>query len=87
MERTDDGNIVPGSLKLPQGDIDCDTTLTLGLQLVEHPCVLEGALAQLGSFLKVTSVRSVYILKFKSLFENKTSMCKRRACGTVVRRQ
>jgi hypothetical protein len=40
-----------GSLELPEGDIDGDTTLTLGLQLVEHPCVLEGALAKLGGFL------------------------------------
>lgn len=47
----DDGNIVLGSLELPEGNINGDTTLTLGLQLVEHPSVLEGTLAQLGSFL------------------------------------
>ena len=51
----DDGDIVAGGLELPQGDIDGDTTLTLGLQLVEHPGVLEGALAQLGGFLKQMS--------------------------------
>ena len=28
---------VLGGLELPEGDIDGDTTLTLGLQLVEHP--------------------------------------------------
>jgi hypothetical protein len=27
-----------GGLELPQGDIDGDTTLTLGLELVKHPC-------------------------------------------------
>ena len=43
--------IVLGGLELPEGDVDSDTTLTLGLELVEHPRVLEGALAQLGSFL------------------------------------
>jgi hypothetical protein len=46
-----DGDIVLGSLELPEGNVDSDTTLTLGLELVEHPRVLEGALAQLGGFL------------------------------------
>jgi hypothetical protein len=27
----DDGDVVPGGLELPEGDIDGDTTLTLGL--------------------------------------------------------
>ena len=43
----DDGNIVLRSLKLPESDVDGDTTLTLSLQLVQHPGVLEGALAGL----------------------------------------
>ena len=43
----DDGDIVLGSLKLPESDVDGDTTLTLSLQLVKHPGVLEGALAGL----------------------------------------
>ena len=47
----DDGDIVLGSLELPEGNVDRDTTLTLGFELVEHPRVLEGALAQLGGFL------------------------------------
>lgn len=47
----DDGDVVLGGLELPESDINGDTTLTLGLQFVEHPCVLEGALAQLGGFL------------------------------------
>jgi hypothetical protein len=33
----DDGDHVLGGLELPEGDIDGDTTLTLGLELVEHP--------------------------------------------------
>jgi len=47
----DDSDVVLGSLELPEGDVDRDTTLTLGLQLVEHPGVLEGALTELGGFL------------------------------------
>lgn len=47
----DDSDIVLRRFKLPEGNVDSDTTLTLGLQLVEHPRVLEGALAQLGGFL------------------------------------
>ena len=43
----DDGDVVLGGLELPEGDIDGDTTLALGLQLVQHPGVLERALAGL----------------------------------------
>ena len=46
-----DSDIVLGRLELPESNVDGDTTLTLGLELVEHPCVLEGALAKLGGFL------------------------------------
>ena len=42
-----DRHVVLGGLKLPESDVDGDTTLTLGLQLVQHPGVLEGALAGL----------------------------------------
>merc|ERR1719510_1074635 len=42
-----DGHVVLGSLELPESDVDGDTSLTLSLQLVEHPGVLEGALAGL----------------------------------------
>ena len=31
------GDHVLGGLELPEGDIDGDTTLTLGLELVKHP--------------------------------------------------
>jgi len=48
-----DGDVVPGSFKLPQGDINSDTTFTLGLELVEHPGILEGTLAKFGSFLQL----------------------------------
>merc|ERR1719495_2106487 len=47
----DDGDVVLGSLELPEGDINGDTTLTLGLQLVHDPGIFEGALARLLSLL------------------------------------
>jgi len=47
----DDGDVVILGLELPQSDIDGDTTFTLGLELVQNPGVLEGALAHLLGFL------------------------------------
>merc|ERR1712002_262890 len=35
-----DGDVVVLSLELPEGNIDGDTTFTLGLELVQHPGVL-----------------------------------------------
>ena len=46
-----DGDIVLRSLELPQGDVDGDTSLTLGLELVKDPSVLEGSLARLRRLL------------------------------------
>ena len=46
-----DGDIVLGCLELPESDVNGDTSLTLGLQLVKHPGVLEGPLAGLGGLL------------------------------------
>ena len=40
-----------GRLELPQRNVDGDAALALGLQLVEHPRVLEGRLADLGGLL------------------------------------
>ena len=40
-------------LELPQGNVDGDTTLALGLEVVKHPGVLEGGLAHLGGLLLV----------------------------------
>jgi len=48
---TDDGDIVLGGLELPESDINGDTTLALGLELVKNPGILEGALAELSSLL------------------------------------
>jgi hypothetical protein len=45
------GDVVLRGLELPEGNVDGDTTLTLGLQLVEDPCVLEGTLTEFGGFL------------------------------------
>jgi len=45
------GDLVLAGLELPEGNIDGDTSLSLGLELVENPSVLEGALAHLGGLL------------------------------------
>lgn len=47
----DDSHVVLLGLELPESDIDGDTTLTLGLQLVQYPGVLERSLAHLLGFL------------------------------------
>lgn len=36
-----DGDLVLGGLELPEGNVDGDTTLSLGLEFVKNPCVLE----------------------------------------------
>lgn len=50
-QHTNDGDIVARSLELPESNIDGDTTLTLGLELVKNPGVLEGTLTELSGFL------------------------------------
>jgi len=50
----DDGEVVLGSLELPEGDIDGDTTLTLGLELIKNPSVFEGTLTHFLGFLLET---------------------------------
>jgi len=47
----DDSDIVLRGLELPEGDINGDTTLTLSLELVKNPGILEGTLAELSGFL------------------------------------
>jgi len=47
----DDGDLELAGFELPEGDIDGDTTFTLGLELVEYPGVLEGTLSHFGGFL------------------------------------
>merc|ERR1719260_208492 len=41
------GDVVLGSLELPEGNVDGDATVALGLQLVQDPGILEGTLARL----------------------------------------
>lgn len=48
---TNDGNLILGGLELPEGNVDGDTTLTLGLELVKNPRVLERTLTEFGGFL------------------------------------
>jgi hypothetical protein len=47
----DDGERELGGLELPEGDVDGDTTLTLGLEVIKDPGVLEGSLSELGGLL------------------------------------
>ena len=47
----DDGEEVLWRLELPEGDIDGDTTFTLGLEVIHNEGVLERALAELLGFL------------------------------------
>jgi hypothetical protein len=46
-----DGDLELGGLELPEGNVNGDTTLTLGLELVKNPGILEGTLAELSSLL------------------------------------
>merc|ERR550534_2893258 len=46
-----DGDIVLGSLEFPESDVNGNTSLTLGLQLVKDPGVFEGSLTRLGRLL------------------------------------
>ena len=54
-----DGEVVLLRLELPQRNIDRDTTLTLGLHLVQHPRVLEGALTNIVGLLLKTLNRTL----------------------------
>jgi len=66
-----DGDVVARGLELPESDVDGDTALTLGLQLVQNPCVLEGTLAEFSGFLFEMSVFENFDLKRKNC-ENAT---------------
>jgi len=46
-----DGDVVSGSLELPESNVDGDTTLTLSLKFVKNPSILERGLSELGSLL------------------------------------
>ena len=66
-----DGEVELGSLELPESDIDGDTTLTLGLELVKNPSVLEGTLAEFGGFLlRERWLASLQITRHRSLNED-----------------
>src|SRR4051812_44826184 len=45
-----DSAVVLGSLKLPQSNVNSDTSFTLSLELVKHPGILERTLVHLSSF-------------------------------------
>lgn len=46
-----DGDVVLGGLELPESNIDGDTTLSLGLELVKYPGIFERALSEFVGFL------------------------------------
>jgi len=46
-----DSAVVLGCLELPQSNINCDTSLTLSLELVKHPRVFEGPLVHFSGLL------------------------------------
>jgi len=46
-----DGEVKVLGLKLPEGDVNGDTTLALGLELIKDPGVFERSLTHLGGFL------------------------------------
>jgi len=46
----DDGDFVFGGLEFPEGDIDGDTSFSLGLQLVQNPSVFERTFTHFGGF-------------------------------------
>lgn len=48
---TNDGDLILGGVELPEGNVNGDTTLTLGLELVKNPSVLEGTLSEFSGFL------------------------------------
>jgi len=47
----DDGEVVFRRLELPEGNVDGDSSLSLGLELVQDPGVLEGGLSDFLGFL------------------------------------
>ena len=53
-------DVVLGSLKLPQGNVDGDTTFPLSLQLVQNPGILEGAFSHLQQHEKVKMTANGY---------------------------
>ena len=69
----DDGDVVLGSLELPQGNVDGDATLALGLELVEHPGILEGALAHLQEKVRPSISISCYFMSHCTTWVGSTS--------------
>ena len=63
-----DGDVELGSLKLPESDIDGDSTLTLGLQFVKNPCVLERSLTHLDKKERLILSHVTELEKTKSYF-------------------
>jgi len=56
----DDGEEVLLGLELPEGDIDGDSSFSLGLKLIEYPSVFEGGFTDLFSFFLVFLESSLF---------------------------
>jgi hypothetical protein len=48
-----DGEVIFGGFELPKGDIDGDTSFSLGLKFVHNPGVFEGGFSSISGFLLV----------------------------------
>jgi hypothetical protein len=70
----DNGNIVSGSLELPESNVDGDTTFTLSLKFVKNPSVLEGRLSELGSLL---------LELLDSSLVNSSTLCEQTGSGEI----
>ncbi|RQW15405.1 hypothetical protein EHS17_15995, partial [Rhodobacteraceae bacterium CH30] len=66
--------VVLGGFKFPQSNIDGDTTFTLCLKFVQHPCVLEGPFVHFSSFLLETLDHT--LVNTSQLVDQVTSGCR-----------
>ena len=74
----DDGDVVLGGLELPEGDIDGDTSFSLGLQFVQNPGVFERTFTHLEYKLFQVSIAHSYTVAFS------TSTCCFSSCNLIV---
>ena len=60
----DDSDVVFGSLKLPEGNVDGDTTLAFSFQFVKNPGIFERALSEFSRFLLKLHIQNRISQKF-----------------------
>jgi len=69
-----DSDHVFGGFELPESDINGDTTLTFGLELVKNPSILEGTLAEFSSLL--LELLNGTLVNTTALVDQVTSSCR-----------